>query len=273
LRVAHDSTEAIVIFRHALQIAAIAICTVSSPAARAAEPPGAVRPAISEEAGTAVSQMGKTLLAEEFSFTAKTIRVYLDTSGQPLHVFHTMKVVARRRDRLTAHVSGDDGSHDLFYDGKSVSIFSPDSNEYATIAAPGDTTSALNEVLDKLNVDFPLVDFFTDAPDKAFLSGVIAGWQVGTAKIDGVECRHLFFTQRGGVELELWVDKNEAATPRRLIVTYRLLPGQPSFVAEFANWDAAVHPSDSEFTFQPPAGAKEIALSQAAVPGIARNKP
>ena len=70
-----------------------------------------------------------------------------------------MKVVARRPDRLVAYVTGDDGSHDLFYDGKSVSIFSPDSKEYAVLAAPGDTPSALNEVLEKLNIDFPLFDF------------------------------------------------------------------------------------------------------------------
>jgi hypothetical protein len=52
-----------------------------------------------------------------------------------------------------------------------------------------------------------------------------------------------------------------------LIATYRLLPGQPEFIAEFANWDAAVHPSDSEFTFQPPAGATKIELGRAAALG------
>jgi hypothetical protein len=254
--------------RYAARIAAFGVLVgfVALPIARAAEPAPPVKPAISEEAGSAVSQMGKTLLAQEFSFTAKTIRVYLDQSGQPLHIFHTLKVVVRRPDRLAVQSTGDDGSHHLFYDGKSVSIFFPDSKKYAVIAAPGDIPSALDEMLDKLNIDFPLVDFFSDAPDKSFLSGVTAGWQVGTARVDGVECRHLFFSQRGGIELELWVEKNDAAIPHRLIVTYRLLPGQPYFIAEFANWDATVHASDSEFTFQPPAGAEKIELGQAAAP-------
>ena len=35
--------------------------------------------------------------------------------------------------------------------------------------------------------------------------------------------------------------------PRRLIVTYRLLPGQPNFIAEFSDWDFTAHPADSEF--------------------------
>ena len=256
------------ISRYAVQIAALSVfvgCAVL-PTARAAEPAPPIKPAISEEADAAVSQMGKTLLAKEFSFTAKTIRVYLDQSGQPLHIFHTLKVVVRRPDRLAVQSTGDDGSHDLFYDGKSVSIFFPDSKQYAVIAAPGDIPSSLGEVTDKLNIDFPLVDFFSDAPDKSFLSGVTAGWQIGSVKIDGVDCQYLFFSQRGGIDLELWVEKNDAAIPHRLIATYRLLPGQPYFIAEFTNWDAAVHPSDSEFTFQPPVGTTKIDLGQAAAP-------
>ncbi len=69
------------------------------PIARAAEPDPPFKPAISDEAATAVSQMGKTLLAKEQSITARTIRVYLGESGQPLHVFHTMKIVVRRPSR------------------------------------------------------------------------------------------------------------------------------------------------------------------------------
>ena len=59
------------------------------------------------------------------------------------------------------------------------------------------------------------------------------------------------------------VEKNDAAIPHRLIVTYRMVPGAPNFIAEFANWNATVHPSQAEFTFQPPADAKKIELGQA----------
>jgi hypothetical protein len=53
------------------------------PALGATNPP---KPAISEEASTAVAQMGKSLQAEQFSFQARTLRVYADTNGQPLHI-------------------------------------------------------------------------------------------------------------------------------------------------------------------------------------------
>ena len=135
------------------------------------------------------------------------------------------------------------------------------------IAAPGDIHSTLTEVLDKLNVDFPLVDFFTDTPDQSLLRGVLASWQVGTVSIDGVECQHLFFSRKAGIDLELWVENNSAAIPHRLVVTYRLLPGQPKFIAEFTDWNSGVQPSNAEFVFQPPTDSKKIELSPAVTPG------
>jgi hypothetical protein len=178
-----------------------------------------------------------------------------------------MKVVVRAPDRVKIQVTGDDGSNELYYDGNSASIFSPDREEYAVIAVSGGIESALNEVLGKLKIDFPLVNFFAVSPERSLLRGVVAGWQVGTANIDGIECRHLLFIKRGGTDLELWVEKNEAALPHRLIVTYRLLPGQPSFIAEFTNWDVRVRPSDSVFAFQAPSKARQIELTPAVAPG------
>jgi hypothetical protein len=94
------------------------------------------------------------------------------------------------------------------------------------------------------------------------MSGVTTGHAVGNVMIDGVECSHLLFSQPG-IELELWVEKNDRAVPHRLIVTYRSLQDEPEFIAQFSDWNFDVHPSDAEFTFQPPAGAERIGLRPA----------
>src|SRR5450631_544718 len=68
------------------------------------------KPAISDEASAAVAQMGKSLLAEQFSFRARTFRVYTATNGQPLHIAHAMKVTVHRPDRAMIDLTGDDGA-------------------------------------------------------------------------------------------------------------------------------------------------------------------
>jgi hypothetical protein len=228
-----------------------------APASRAAQPP---KPAISEEASAAVAQMGKSLQADQFSFQARTLRVYADTNGQPLHIAHAMKVTLRRPDRLRVDLTGDDGSTKLIYDGKTAVLWGVDSNKYASTAVPGTIQGMLETMMGRLHVDFPLADFLTDAPDKSILFGVSSGREVNTVTIDGVPCRHLLLSQPPGIELELWVEKNDRSLPRRLIATYRDLPGQPSFVAEMSDWDFSAHPSDADFAFQPPDGAVQIEL-------------
>ena len=228
-----------------------------APVGRAAGPP---KPAISADASAAVAQMGKSLLADQFSFQARTLRVYADQNGELLHIAHSMKVTVRRPDKLLIELTGDDGSTKLFYDGKTVVLFGVDAKRYASLSAPNTIQGMLKEVMGRLGVDFPLADFLTDDPAKSFLFGVTSGGEVNTVTIDGVPCRHLLFVQPPGIELELWVEKNDRSLPRRLIVTYHNLPGEPNFVAEFSNWDFSIHPSDADFTFQPPAGATQVEL-------------
>lgn len=229
-------------------------------AARAAAPP---KPTISEEASAAVAQMGKSLSANEFSFQARTLRVYADTKGQPLHIAHAMKITVRRPDRLRIDVTGDDGSTKLFYDGKTVGLLGVETKRYSSLPVPNTIQGMLKEVMGRLSVDFPLADFLTDNPDKSFFLGVTAGREVNTVTIDGVPCRHLLFFQPPGIELELWVEKNDRPLPRRLIVTYRTLPDQPSFIAEFSDWNFSAHPADAEFEFRPPAGVAQVELRPA----------
>jgi hypothetical protein len=223
----------------------------------------AAKPTITEEAGAAVAQMGKSLLADQFSFQARTLRVYADPNGQALHIAHAMKVTLRRPDRLRVDLTGDDGSTKLFYDGKTAVLLGVEAKKYVTIPVPNTLQGMLETVMGRSGVDFPLADFLTDAPDKSFLFGVTSGGDVGVVTIDGVACRHLLFTQPPGIELELWVEKNERSLPRRLIVTYRSQPGQPSFIAEFSDWNFSVHPADAEFVFQPPEGATQVELKAA----------
>jgi len=226
-------------------------------AVHAAGPP---RPTISENASAAVAQMGKSLSADQFSFRARTLRTYVDADGQPLHIGHSMKVTVRRPDGLLIEMSGDDGSTKLFYNGKTVVLFGVENNQYSTLQVQNTIQGMLKEVMGRLRVDFPLADFLTHNPGKSFLLGVTSGQEMNTVTIDGVPVRHLLFIQPPGIELELWLEKNDRAVPRRLIVTYRTLRDQPSFIAEFSDWNFSVHPTDAEFEFQPPAGATQVAL-------------
>jgi len=248
----------------------VGILPLTVPTSHAATPQK--KPAISEEASAAVMRMGQTLRAEQFSFQSRTIRVYTGANGEPLHIVHTDKITVHRPNRLLVDRTGDDGASKLVFDGKTAIVYSATEKKYASIPVPEGTIAGMvKEAVGRLGIDFPLADLFADAPDKAFLTGVTEGTVVSTVTIDGVPCLHMLFSQPPGIDLELWVEKNDQSLPRRLIVTYHLLPGQPNFVAVLSNWNLAAHSTDADFVFQPPAGAVQVALKPR--PAAAPAKP
>lgn len=238
-------------------LAASAVCAGVIVPAFGASP---AKPVISQEASAAMMQMGQTLLAKQFSFQARTLRVYVDTDGRFLHVGDALKVLVRRPDRLRADVDGDDGVHQLFYDGKTLVLYSPATKEYLSIPVPDTIEGALKEATKRLGVDFPLADFLSPAPNRSILAGVTDAKVVNDVTIDGILSRHLTLFQPPGLELEIWLTKNEQSLPERLFITYRSIPGQPTFIATFSDWNFSVAPTDADFVFQPPQGAKQVEL-------------
>jgi hypothetical protein len=223
--------------------------------------------AISADTAAALDRMSKTLRAHAFSFRSDTIRAYVGPNGELLHIAHTSKFTIRRPDKLLDEVNGDDGPAKIMYDGKNFVIYRPEQKKYVSIPVTGHIERMLAAVEDRVGVDFPLEDLLSDNPAAALLSGVTTGGQVGTAMIDGVNCRHFYFVQSPDLNMELWLEDNDRALPRRLFITYNLLPGRPTFSAELSDWDLSVRPADADFVFRRPAGVQEVSVKpKAAAP-------
>ena len=216
--------------------------------------------AISSAAKTALEQMSKSLKSGAFSFRSRTVRAYAGPNGELLHIEHNMKVTVQHPDRLQVDAVGDDASSKIFYNGKNLVIYRVTQKRYSSNPAPASIDEMIPVASSRMGVDFPLAALVTADPEKSLLSGVTSGGQVGKATIDGTPCRHFFFIQSPDLELELWLEDNERALPRRVFVTYRSLPGHPTFLADLSDWNLSIHPSNDVFEFHPPAGVARTEL-------------
>lgn len=215
---------------------------------------------LSSEILQPLQRMGETLRASDFSFQVRTIRAVGEEKGDA-HIFHTMKVLVHRPDRVRIDVNGDDGQTVLAFDGKEATLYTSIKNVFTKIPVPeGTLQGMLGELVGRLDVDLPLADFLAENPHSAFLSGVENGRLINTITIGDKLYDHFLLVQPPGIQLELWLAKEPPVVPKRLIVTYTHLPGSPSFIALFSDWNFNVRPSPIDFKYDVPADATQVEL-------------
>ncbi len=147
----------------------------------------------------------------------------------------------------------------IVLDGKPLSVYGATNGSYFHDATrqPGDIDSSLEFLANQLGVPRQLRDFFSKDLTASLGSAVKSGYYVGESMISGVLCDHLAL--RGEKEdLQVWIARGDEPVPRRIVITYRELEGQPQFWAQFIEWDFSPELSDTTFTFSPPEGAKRI---------------
>ena len=92
------------------------------------------------------------------------------------------------------------------------------------------------------------------------LAGMVkSGHYLGESTIAGVLCDHLAL-RSDDEDVQLWVTKGDRPLPRRIVVTYRNLEGQPRFWVDFLSWDFAPKLADDAFEFSPPGHAERVPL-------------
>lgn len=235
----------------------IAILTIVG-AALACSALAAENPAVSPQAEEILRAATTTLAAaQSLSFRADVSIDEVAGTGQKLQRGGAVKVTARRPDRVYAEHDGDSFHRKFVYDGKSMTIFDVGQSLYATFDAPPTIDTMLALAREKFGVVLPLGEVVVAKPVEKMLPNIESGLYLGLAKVDGIVCHHLAFTQ-AAVDWQLWVDAGATPLLRKLVVTYKSMPQSPQFTAIFKSWDLATPAKDEAFKLELPKDATKI---------------
>lgn len=240
-------------------VAGLAVAWLAAlPAAGAEKPKEPERPPVVDpRADTVLRAMSEFLAAaKEFSYQAQIDYDEVLPTGQKIERGATQDVAVRRPDRAYVEFEGDDGRNQLWYDGKEVTIFDGDENVYAVAPMPGKIDAAIDRLIEKYGFTAPLSDFLHSDPYQVLRPRVQFGLYVGLTMIDGVRCHHLAFVDKA-IDWQIWIEDGTQLVPRRLVITYTSLPGQPRFAATFSDWELDARLADLRFApWLPPSAAK-----------------
>lgn len=228
--------------------------TASAPAAASA-PANPIDPAAIQ----ALRKMGAQLQSlKRFSVSLDLTGERVLEDGQKLQHTAIADLDVDRPDRIRTVMRSARTEREIFYNGKTVSVYVPQQKYYSTVAFDGNLGALVERLRERYGIDFPLADLFVwglpDAPTDQFESAMYAGQDY----IGSDLTEHYAFRQKD-IDWQIWITTGDKPLPRKLVITRRDDDARPQSVS-MIDWTTSPTFKDSEFTFRPPAGARKIEI-------------
>lgn len=214
---------------------------------------------IEPEADKILKQMSQYLSElKQFEITAQsTVETVMD-SGQKIMLEHANTLTVKRPDKLFASRVGDIVEQNLYYDGKSLTLYAKQLGFYASVDAPDTLSNTLDYALTKFNLTTPGVDLIHTDSYKRLSNDLISAFYIGKSTINGIECHHLAF-RNSEVDWQIWIQTGDKPLPIKYVINSRWITSSPSY-SVIMDWNIKPDISDAVFDFTPPKGVEKIDL-------------
>jgi hypothetical protein len=198
--------------------------------------------------------------AAEFTIVAVMGHEVLQSNGQRLEFGSAITASLRRPSKANVRFENRDGDNaTVVMDGATISIFATegDAHIYDVTSQSGDIDASFVFLAEQLGTPDQLHHFFSIDLTDTLKTMVESGYYVGEATIGGVLCDNLAL-RNADEDIQIWIAQGPKPVPRRIVVTYKNLDGQPRFWADFKDWNFSPGQPDSVFSYSPPAHATQI---------------
>jgi hypothetical protein len=199
--------------------------------------------------------------AKSMSFTAIVSYESPSRIGPPLIYSTKSEVVMQRPDKLRVLTLGDGPGSEFYYDGKTMTAFSPAANLVAVTDAPATIDDALEKAYDVGAIYFPFTDVLVADPYKDIATGLKIAFYIGQSIVVDNTTTDMVAYVTGDVFVQAWIGV-EDKLPRRIYAVYLNDPTRLRHVLALTNWvlDPAL-PKDS-FVPSGASGAAPIAFER-----------
>jgi hypothetical protein len=162
-------------------------------------------------------------------------------------------------NQLLLKSEGDQGSRDFYFDGKTLSYYSMDKNQYGQIEAPVNVIEMIDTVNKLYGIEFPGADFFYPTFVDDILSESKTVVYLGLTKVDGKECYHIAGATQDKT-YQFWISDDAFSLPMKMVIIYTNKDMHPQFEATLSDWQVNPSLPDALFTFTIPHRARKVKL-------------
>jgi hypothetical protein len=226
----------------------------------------ASRPAVSDDASLEATRILKKMCdyisgAEALSFEVQGHQDEWLETGQLAQFKRTSRVVAVRPGLLKVETDSGLARWSVRYHKGVLVLWNEKENLYAAEKLGGNLDKVFDHLQTQYNVLIPGHDLLVEHPYDSLSAHAQNGEYLGEHRVGEYKCHHLLFRAES-VDWQVWIDAGDEPLPRKLVITYKLEPGQPQYEAVIDNWNLAPRVSAKDFAFTPPTGARETTVAR-----------
>ncbi|MDM0049619.1 DUF2092 domain-containing protein [Variovorax sp. J22R115] len=182
-------------------------------------------------------------------------------NDQLAQVGRSSRLKVRRPNGIHADMADDGGDRKLLvYNGRTATLFDPQTKYYATVQAPPTLREVANLLNDRYGIELPAADLFAWGTDKVDTSGIRSADFLGVTQVDGVLTDH-FALRQDGFDWQIWIEQGRTPVPRKLLITTTSDPAKPQH-SVLMRWNLAPKFAAGIFDFKPPAGSQRIVIQK-----------
>lgn len=177
----------------------------------------------------------RLVAARTMTFTAVVTHENPSRLGPPLAYTTKSEVTMKRPDKLRVITPGDGPATEFYYDGKTMTAYSPGENLVAVTKAPPTIDAALQAAYTSAAIYFPFTDLVVADPFKDIADGLIIAFYIGQSKVVGGTTTDMIAYANNDVFVQAWIG-TEDKLPRMVRAVYREDKAALRHQMELSNW-------------------------------------
>jgi len=206
------------------------------------KPAPIVQPQIEQKAVDILKASSDRLsAARTMKFNAVVFYESPSRPGPPLIYATKSEVALQRPDKLRVITPGDGPATEFYYNGKTITAYSPAENLIAIADAPPTIDAALEEAFHSAAIYFPFTDLIVSDPYKDIADGLTLAFYIGQSQVIDGTITDMVAYETHGTFVQIWIGAKDKL-PRMARAVYRNDPAQLRHGVMLSNWklDAAI---------------------------------
>jgi hypothetical protein len=199
--------------------------------------------------------------ARTLKFTAVVYYENPSRLGPPLAYTTKSYVTLQRPDKLKVITPADGPATEFYYDGKTMTAFSPAEDLVAIAEAPHTIDAALEAAYHSAAIYFPFSDVIVADPYKDIADGLTVAFYIGQSHVIGGTTTDMVAYETGGTFVQVWIGA-EDKLPRMARALFADDPMQLRHIAVFSDWQLDTTIPADAFSSAKAAKAKRIPFAR-----------